>query len=277
MPAIDVNASLRMHYEHDDFTDPWTHPDAVLLIHGASSTSLAWFGWVPHLARQFRVIRPDLRGYGRSSIPEDPQNYPWSLDGFADDLAGLLDALNLKSVHVVGAKLGGSIAMKFAATHPDRTRTLSIVSSPARSSGGGSLNLDNVAPQMRERQAKGLHVGRDETMLRARFGTGCSEEQTAWWRDYAAQANQDVTLGIASHVVRGLDISGDLRNIRAPTLILTSEGSKLQSVEAMREYQRAIPDAELQVLPGDGYFLAAIDPDGCARRVLDFILRKSQV
>jgi len=116
MPQVRIDETLTLHYELDDFTDPWTAPETILLIHGVADTSKAWFAWVPQLARRFRVLRPDLRGFGKSSVP--PRDYPWSLGGLAKDLKGLLDHLQLSSVHVVGQRVGGSVAMQFAHDYP---------------------------------------------------------------------------------------------------------------------------------------------------------------
>ena len=276
MPIVQVDPTFQTYYEEDDYTDPWTEPEVVVLIHGSACTSSAWFGWVPHLSRKFRVLRPDLRGFGRSSIPEHPREYDWSLSAYVQDILNLLDALNLKAVHVVGAKLGGSIGIKFAADHPERTLTLTVASSPARSQGQGGFDLDNLLSIMEQRRAKGLHIGSDEGMFRSRFGSGCSSEMLAWWKEYDTQSNQDVRMGIAK-MVRGLNLVPLLPRIHAPTLLLTTEGSRLQSLESMQEYQQLIPNAELQVLPGDGYFVAVIDPDECARRTMEFLRRKGPV
>ena len=128
MPTLRIDPGLEMFYQVDDFTDPWTRPEAVLLIHGNSESSDAWFAWVPHLARDFRVIRPDLRGYGRSTPM--PRDFKWSLEVICSDFIRLLDELRLERVHVVAAKIGGTIARAFVARHPERVKTLSVVGSP---------------------------------------------------------------------------------------------------------------------------------------------------
>ena len=56
----------RLFYRVDDFTDPWTRAPTVLLLHPGMGSSQRLFGWVPHLARHYRVVRPDTRGHGRS-------------------------------------------------------------------------------------------------------------------------------------------------------------------------------------------------------------------
>jgi 3-oxoadipate enol-lactonase len=55
---------LRLAYDYDDFTDPWRPAPTVLLLHAAMGSARRYFAWVPHLARDYRVVRLDLRGHG---------------------------------------------------------------------------------------------------------------------------------------------------------------------------------------------------------------------
>jgi pimeloyl-ACP methyl ester carboxylesterase len=71
------------------------------------------------------------------------------------------------------------------------------------------------------------------------------------------------------------DITADLPRIQCPTLVITTEGSALGSVEATRAWQEMIPRSELLVLPGDSYHVAASDAERCAEATLDFIARQS--
>ena len=94
----------------------------LVLLHGFAQTWRAWRGVMPRLAERYTVIAPDLRGVGGSSVP---------LGGFdkrtmAGDLAGLLDALDLKSAGVVGHDIGGMVAYAFAKLHPERVTSLGI-------------------------------------------------------------------------------------------------------------------------------------------------------
>jgi pimeloyl-ACP methyl ester carboxylesterase len=69
------------------------------------------------------------------------------------------------------------------------------------------------------------------------------------------------------------DITQDLPRIKCPTLVITTEGSALSSVEATRAWQEIIPRSTLLVLPGDSYHVAASDPDRCAQETVKFISR----
>src|SRR5215472_9162662 len=115
MPRITPNSDLELFYEDDWLGPPWVKPEPALLIHGAGESSAAWFGWVPQLAQQFRVLRPDLPGFGRSPVRDD---FEWSVANLAALINQFLDTLGIESAHLIGAKLGGAIAMQFAATYP---------------------------------------------------------------------------------------------------------------------------------------------------------------
>ena len=63
-------------YREDWFGEPWRKPEPAVLIHGNDESSIVWYGWVPRMAQEFRLLRPDLPGFGRSKIPA---GFEWSL------------------------------------------------------------------------------------------------------------------------------------------------------------------------------------------------------
>src|SRR3989442_4160032 len=128
MPTFQLSPDAHLHYLVDDFTDPWTEPDTMLVLHGNAESSLAWYAWMPLLARRFRVVRPDMRGYGASTPM--PRDFKWSLDVVIDDYARLMDSLAVQRFHLVGAKIGGVISRAFAARRPERVMTLTVIGSP---------------------------------------------------------------------------------------------------------------------------------------------------
>lgn len=99
---------------------------AVVLIHGHSADLRMWKRQVdPLTTADFRVLRYDVRGHGRSSAPDS--GYTW--ENYSTDLAGLLDHVRIESAHIVGSSMGGAIALQFALDHPARTRSLTLVDS----------------------------------------------------------------------------------------------------------------------------------------------------
>jgi 3-oxoadipate enol-lactonase len=67
LPVLRVTPDLELHYQVDDCADPWCKSQAMMLLQGNAESGAAWFAWVPHLARHFRVVRPDMRGFGQST------------------------------------------------------------------------------------------------------------------------------------------------------------------------------------------------------------------
>ncbi len=108
MPSVSLDSGAELFYEDDWLGAPWLKPEPALLIHGAGESSRAWFGWVPRMAQQFRLLRPDLPGFGRSTVPN---GFEWSVANLAAVIAQFLDKVGIESAHIVGAKLGGAIAI----------------------------------------------------------------------------------------------------------------------------------------------------------------------
>src|SRR4029077_1800330 len=135
--TVSVGSGIQMYYKEDWLGAPWLNGEPALLLHGNLETNEIWYGWVPRMAQQFRLFRPDLPGFGRSTAPRD---FEWSLPNFAKLMANFLDAVGVASAHIIGAKTGGAIAMEFAASYPQRTRTLVVASGPFTSVAPGTEN-----------------------------------------------------------------------------------------------------------------------------------------
>jgi len=98
----------------------------LLLVHGFLWSGAVWEEVFPRLARSFRVIVPDLPGFGESEKPS-PARYGYGFEGFAESLVDLIAALRVGRVSVCGHSMGGAIAMMLAANHPDLVERLILV------------------------------------------------------------------------------------------------------------------------------------------------------
>ena len=110
----------------------------VLLVHGFPDLARGWRGQMEVLAEAgYHAIAPDMRGYGRSTAPQDPTHYtPFHTVG---DLIGLLDVLDLPAVTIVGHDFGANIAWNAALLRPDRFTAVFGASVPFQPLGGPSL------------------------------------------------------------------------------------------------------------------------------------------
>ena len=128
MPTITAN-NCQMFYEIDDFTDPWVKDkETVWLQHGVGRSTKFWYHWVPALARQYRVLRRDMRGHGQSADPGPAHR--WSLDELVTDMREFMDAMGLQQVHYLGESIGGILGIIFATRWPERFKSLTICNSP---------------------------------------------------------------------------------------------------------------------------------------------------
>ncbi len=101
---------------------------ALVLVHGYPQNGMCWAKVAPAFARQFRVIIPDLRGYGHSDAPpDDAAHTVYSKRTMAQDVVGVLDALGIGAAHVLGHDRGARVAYRFALDHPGRLMRLGII------------------------------------------------------------------------------------------------------------------------------------------------------
>lgn len=99
----------------------------VLLLHGSGPGVSAWANWrltIGALSPRFRVVAPDLAGFGYTQVPEDIE---YTRTRWLDQIVGFLDALGLDRVHVVGNSFGGSMALALAIAHPERVDRLVLM------------------------------------------------------------------------------------------------------------------------------------------------------
>jgi 3-oxoadipate enol-lactonase len=267
MPNFRIDADLDMHCCVDDFTDPWRDAQTVLMLHGNAESGLAWYAWVPKLARHYRVVRPDMRGFGQSTAM--PREYPWTLDLLVDDFCRLLDHLGIARCHLVGAKIGGTIARAFAARRPERLVSLVVVGTPPPLRVGAA---ERVPELIRDLEAHGVeHWARQN--MRGRLGSAFPPEGFEWWAKFMGSTTVSTQLGFLATIACA-DIRTDLPKIACPTLVITTEQSGLGTVEETRAWQQQIADSELLVLPGNSYHVAATHADAAADATLDFIARR---
>jgi 3-oxoadipate enol-lactonase len=256
-PGVDIN------YVVDDFTDPWRRPETILLCHGNNESHLAWYGWVPHLARNYRVVRPDMRGFGDSTPMA--RNFPWTLDVVIEDYLKLMDHLGIERFHLVGAKIGGVIGRAFAARCANRIHTLTVVGSPP------PVRADRATRDARVKEVEEMGIEHwARRSMASRLGSAFPQEGVEWWINYMGRTAVSTEAGFAG-TINFSDISEDVKRITCPMLVITTQESGLASVAETRAWQEQVPHSELVVLPGNSFHAAATDPEPCSRALLNFL------
>lgn len=266
MPTIKIPPDSELFYRIDDFTDPWSKPESILFLHGNSESGSAWYGWIPHLSRDFRLVRPDMRGFGESTPM--PRDFPWTLDTLVNDFILLMDTLGIARFHVVGAKIGGKLARVLAATHPERVSTLTVVGSrgPSRSE-----SREEIAALMESFDRDGIEAWARRTMQQ-RLGSGFPAAGADWWAKYMGRTSLSSQVGFIPAIAYA-DISAHIPRIKCPTLAITTSQNPSSSVEQTREWQSSIPGSELVVLRNDSFHPAITNPEESAQATRAFIMK----
>ena len=265
MPHLELSSDYRMFYEIDDFTDPWTQPETVLLVHGFPESTEAWRGWIPHLARRFRCIRIDRRGFGQSGAVPEEFTYTDAL--FVDDLVRVIQHVAAGPVHLIGGKSGGIDVVKLAVARPDLAKTITIVSTP--------VEPTDMRGWLEHIDERGMRSWARTTMP-PRMGTGMPPEGIDWWVELMG-SNAASTAHAYARWVSTLDMRPDLARIRCPVLVISPDSrASRRNREHSDAFRKLIPDSEFVVITGDGYHPAATDPDACALAARDFIARRGR-
>jgi len=215
----------------------------VTLVHGVGSNLEGWDAIAERLVRQYRVIRMDLRGHGRSSPIETCR-----LEDFLDDVTLVLDTLGIARTHLVGFSLGGMIAQAFVLAHPGRVEKLALISAVAGRTPQEWANVQARARKVREEGIASVVAAAEDRWFTQGFRARHPEVVAR--RLEELKANDHRSYSAAYSVFADGDLGDRLREIRHPTLIVTGEhdvGSNTRMARFMRE---AIPGSTLQILPG---------------------------
>lgn len=241
----------------DDFHDPWRPIEPVVLLHGFARNGEFWRGWVPVLAADRPVIRPDLRGCGASAGVAPT----YATDVLVRDVIDLMDSLGFERFHLAGESSGGLVAAYAALDHPDRVASATLVSTPVRPA-GHDRQVKSAGFESTEEALERL--GLDGWWLESRRLGGELTGEDARDRYYADQlARTPLAAALAMwEWIHDPDI--DLLDVAAritpPVLVLspgTSHGTTRQQQE---DFVRALPRGrrhEFTELNHEMYYLQA--------------------
>ena len=235
---------------------------AVLFANSLGSDLRIWDGVAARLAPRFRVIRYDLRGHGLSEAPAPP----YSAADLASDVAGLLDALEIRDAIICGVSVGGLIAQAVALNHAERVRGLVLSDTGARigSTEAWQQRIDKVS-------ADGVDSLVTMTMERW-FAAGFREHSAADVRGYSLmlrQTSADGYVGTCA-ALRDADFRQAVARINKPTLILCGAEDIATPPELGRELAGLIPGAQFSLIENAAHLPCVEQPDAVAERMMKF-------
>jgi 3-oxoadipate enol-lactonase len=232
MTAVDVS------YTVDGAADA----PVLVLSNSLGATRGMWDPQVPALADRYRVVTYDTRGHGESPAPAGP----YTLDDLVDDLVALLDEVGAERAHVAGLSLGGMTAMRLAAREPARVERLALLCTSAKADPQGFLDRAAAARSGGTAPLAPAVVGRWLTPDYA----AANPELVSRLEAMIAAAD-DEGYAACCEVVANLDLREDIRDISAPTLVVSGREDPALPPEHQKLIADSIPGAGLlTVSPG---------------------------
>jgi pimeloyl-ACP methyl ester carboxylesterase len=255
MPYVDV-ADLSLYYEE---LGPSNAP-ALVLLHGAGGTADdpagGWAGLAPSFAEVHRVVLVEHRGHGRTGNPAGFMTFAQ----LGDDIAGLVDALELGRVHVAGISDGGVVALDLALRRPDVTRTIVVLGANYSTHDGIRAYGASLDPAAIEEAAPDAAAA-----FAARHDQG---KEPGFWKELLRQI-------VENNSANPTWTEADLRQIACPTLLVAGENDPFATLEQMTTMKREIPDAEWLIVNHAGHPVHFEHPEIVGPRILDFLARNS--
>ncbi|MBI2961802.1 MAG: alpha/beta hydrolase [Betaproteobacteria bacterium] len=263
MPYVE-SAGGKLHYEIFDLVAPWeTRRETIIFHHGIGADPGVWTEWLPALMDRYRVVRFDMRGYGRSHIP--PADFNWSLDLMCNDILAVADAAGAERAHLVGESIGGTIALCCAIKNPARVATLTI--SNGAHLGASILRVNEWRRQIDE---QGIKAWSDQFM-KDRFYEGALEEpKRAWYARRQEEWTRDSILNTLAVLV-GTDLRPRLPELRCPVLLMHGDSSPFIPAGILTDLHKCIPGSRLQIFAHARHGLPFSHAKQCARTLREFL------
>jgi len=252
-----------------------TSGPVVLLIQGLGMQLTDWpQALVDDLVgRGHRVLRFDNRDAGLSQGFDTASlagGLAYTLSDMVQDALGVLDALGVARAHVVGASMGGMIAQRLAAAHPQRVASLALLGTSARADTPELIRLRSEACALFEQ-------GRVDEVLRANVAFAFHpdhQRDDALVQAYLAmirRAGAAQLIGQNRAVMARPDLRPRLPVLRCPTLVAVGEADALTPPECAQEIAAAIPGARLHTIAGAGHMLTLEQAEAVTRLLLDWL------
>lgn len=246
------------------------HP--LLLVHGFPLDHAMWRGQIDDLSRDYRVVAPDLRGFGRSAATRGAV----AMERFADDLAALLDALRIdQPVTYCGLSMGGYVAWQFWRRHAARLARLVLCDTRA------VADTPEAARGRQELARRVLAEGVEPlvaAMIPKLFGRHTRDHRpavvaatTAVVRATRPESAAAALLGMAARA----DATGWLPEVRVPALVVCGEEDAISTVGEMRQIAAALPQAQWAPVPACGHLAPLEDAPRVTALIRTFLARSA--
>ena len=241
----------------------------LILLHGLTLSGLMWTPQIRELSRNYRVIIPDLRGHGKSSVPD----HGYSFHNYVMDIKNLFDHLNLQKTHVVGLSLGGAIATEFCVAFPDSTLSAIIISSMPPHFEPNDKWIQTLSKFRKVRDEFGLNYAVENVLLKepifGKINIGIND-----WMNLKNAIKQFSGNPINADFSEQEDSAGIFQSLPAPELpflIMTGENDYKTFIEASDSLSEALPNSERVIIKNAGHLCTMEKPEEVNSAILKFL------
>lgn len=239
----------------------------LLLIHGFPLSRRIWYPQIRGLSNDFRLIAPDLRGFGESDAPDGA----YSIDLFADDMIGLLDHLGLDRVVICGMSMGGYVAMNMLDRYPERVRAACfMVTRGAADDEAGKERRKTLA---REVLSQGPQIVID-AFSRVLFSSTAGDDEAAVITEVCRIMANTPSAGLAGGLLAmkdRQDYTGKLAGFNIPSLVIGAANDLAIPPAESRTIAELLPDARLAIIPDAGHMAGMENPAAVNRELREFL------
>ncbi|MHA1573306.1 MAG: alpha/beta fold hydrolase [Alphaproteobacteria bacterium] len=258
MPHADANG-VKLYFEEAG------EGPALIFAHEFAGDHRSWEPQMRHFSRRYRCICYNARGYPPSDVPEDFNAY--SQEIVADDIAHVLDHLNIEKAHICGLSMGGFATLHFGLRHPQRALSLVVAGCGYGASPTERETFQNEAEALAARfESEGADA------IAKAYASGPTRIQfenkdPRGYAEFVSQLAEHSPVGAAG-TLRGylkrrpslFDLEDQLRKLTVPTLIVTGDEDE-PCLEPDLFLKRTIPSAGLSVIPKSGHTINIEEPD----------------
>jgi pimeloyl-ACP methyl ester carboxylesterase len=253
---------------------PTGHPPLVLL-HGLMMSHYIFRGLLPALTAEHEVIAVDLPGFGESDRPP-PQGYAYDAPAFATTVVEVLDALSIGRASLLGHSMGGGVGLTLAARWPARVARVCLASAtvyPLPQPPEAKLLFNEfLGPLVWHHVMARRDFARVERARHVRDPRVITDEHVDYyWARLNRAGGREAAYAALTQLARLQGASADPGRVRAPTLLVWAEEDRVVPLAHGKRLARALPGAELRVVPACGHDLFLERPDEFLRQVQPFL------
>ncbi|MCP8310266.1 MAG: alpha/beta hydrolase [Candidatus Methylarchaceae archaeon HK01M] len=243
VPKIIVN-NIDINYQEEGAGFP------LILIHGLSDDSTLWAPLMPKFSRHYWSIALDVRGHGHSGKPD----MPYSIQLFSEDLLGFFEKLEIPQAHLLGLSMGGAIAQQFALDHPEKIRSIILLSAFSYN----DSNLQNIFKRLQKSfERDGFSVFFDEVVklvVSPEFASA-NADAIAEMKGKSIKINSPTAILHAIDACLDFNVKDRISQISHPTLIISGKEDILTPPQLGEQIHRSIKGSEWKIIEGVGHNL----------------------